>query len=204
MSLKNQDLAVREVRAFLDRHSAGLHQNAPDWLVPRALASTISVRLLAAVITSDEQRRKQHEDSAASKLAELIKDASRNLAAFYACGELFELLMDEGLPIPDELGRFAKSVITGDRAPPRKPGRKASLGRDSIIFECVLIAAQYDLPLYSSASRPTTAVEVVSWCLPDYGVNLDSAGIARIWKMDQSYRKAVATNKKSHAAKGTN
>ncbi len=197
MSLKSQDIAVREVRAFLDMHSVGLHQDVPGWLVPRALASTIHTRVLAAAITKDEQRRKHHEETATAKLARLVKDATRNLAAFYACGELFDMLVDDALPIPDELSRFAKSVISGDRRPPRKPGPKANLGRDSIICECVMIAAQHVQPTYQDNATKVTAVEVVSWCLPDYGVRLESAGIAGIWKKYRFERKASIT-------KGTN
>lgn len=181
MSMQMEDKAEAEVRAFLELYGWALHDPLPDALLPRSMASGVHVRLGSASIAKDADRRQHHESSAADMLDKLLSDAEKDPIAFKACGELIHMLADDSLPIPDNLSRFAADILRGEKTAPKKPKRTKheKLGRDSIIVECIFIAAGYVRPVYKSNGH-ITAVDVVSRCLKKHGVHLEPNSIARI------------------------
>ncbi|WP_222593861.1 hypothetical protein, partial [Halomonas halophila] len=102
-------------------------------------------------------------------------------------GELIEMLMQDGIAIPSSLGKFAADVFRG-RSLKSKRGRPkfGNLGRDSIIHECVAIAGEYVRPYYQDDAA-ITAVVIVSWCLPDYGLDDDAMGVEGITRVFKKY-----------------
>lgn len=181
MSVQMEDKAEAEVHAFLDLYGWALHDPLPEELLPRSKAAEVHVRLSCASIAKGDEKRQHYEDIAAEMLDKLLSDAEKDPTAFKACGELIHMLADDSLPIPDNLSRFAADILRGEKTATKKPKRTKheNLGRDSIIVECIFIAAGYVRPVYKSNGH-ITAVDVVSRCLKKHGVHLEPNSIARI------------------------
>tara|TARA_R110000850_G_scaffold83815_1_gene179827 strand:- start:587 stop:1213 length:627 start_codon:yes stop_codon:yes gene_type:complete len=183
-AIDNQEKAERAVREFLDLYGHGLTGESLSWVVPRSKASEVHVRLLAAKLANEGQRREYHLEAAIAKLDSLLAGAKSNPVDRMALADLIDMLVQDDIPCPENLLKFTASIYRGEMKLKSPPGRAKheNMGRNSLIHECVLIAGNYVKPDYQD-DKNITAVVIVSWCLPDYGLSQDVLGVEGITKI---------------------
>jgi hypothetical protein len=120
-------------------------------------------------------------------LSELVQSSEENPVAWEACKQIAEQCIKRGDPIPELLGDFVLGVLNDQNKRPTKkkigadPYRRQA--RDHVIMMAVWKASEF-LPEYAEGmSRGTSACDVVAETLPDYGIELSSASVLKMWKM---------------------
>lgn len=173
MSVEIQDKAEAAVRAYLDEYGQGYDELLSLEDEMRLLGPAAAIRGFMGFEANSKCSDIAHESGKEwrSRLDALLENAETDLSAYLSCAELIETLPLDGIPVPPGLGRFAARVIRGEVKSPSKRNqpKKGKPTQDLIIRGCVNLAAAYGLPQYGDSSRAISAVEVVSWCLEDYG-----------------------------------
>lgn len=125
-------------------------------------------------------------------VAPLIVRARECPVAFDACVSLFDHLIQNDQPIPDNLLLMARDAMGGRIKRPAKRGRDGmkNWGRDSAILTAIGIAREHDVALYAHGNDTHgTVCTIVADALAEHGVHLSRDAVESVWQKHHGGKK---------------